>query len=280
METPSINRIRDQAADWVTRIQAGEVSPENSDSLRAWLSADPEHARVFRQMLDVYSASEYVAGASAGESRTPAEPGTGRFGAGLAAAASVLLAVAVGFWAISGPALTIETHTGERILMSLEDGSSVHLNSRSTVEIEFTDDARIATLPKGEVLFAVNNEDPRPFFVLSEGLDVRVTGTTFQVSRYGEETTVAVLEGEVLVSPAEASGNGSTVSLRRGQQVRFANATLGSPMTVDTGRVTGWREGWLYLDGEPLQELVDRLNRHYDGLMKSGRLKGRTVSAF
>ena len=34
---------------------------------------------------------------------------------------------------------------------------------------------------------------------------------------------------------------------------------------VDTGRITGWREGWLYIDGRPLQYLVDRLNRHYDG---------------
>ena len=260
METPHKNTIRDQAADWVTRIESGEISPDNSEPLRAWLSDDPEHVRVFRKMLDVYTASEYVAEQYAGAPARRTRPGFG-----LAAAASFVLAVAVGFWVFSSQPLTVQTHTGERILMSLEDGSSVHLNSQSTVKIRFTDDARVATLPRGEVVFAVNDQDPRPFFVHSEGLDVRVTGTTFQVSRYDDETSVAVLEGEVLVSPAEGTGDGSSVSLRRGQQVIFENASLGTPRMVDTGRITGWREGWLYIDGRPLQYLVDRLNRHYDG---------------
>ena len=98
-----------------------------------------------------------------------------------------------------------------------------------------------------------------------EGLDVRVTGTTFQVSRYDDKTTVSVIEGEVEVRPSDSPDAAAAVSLRRGQTVLFANAALGTPEDVDTRRVTGWREGWLYHDARPLQDLVDRLNRHYDG---------------
>lgn len=268
MDRRSENSIRERAADWVTRIQAGDIGPDNAERLRAWLSESPEHERVFRQMLDVFTASTYVAEQYTRESQPAAQPEKSRSGYGFAAAASVALAVVAGFWALSGPDLSIETQTGERILMSLEDGSSVHLNSQSSVEIEFTEDARIATLPRGEVLFDVNDADPRPFYVLSDGVDVRVTGTTFQVTHYGDDAVVAVIEGEVRVGLSSSGMNGDgnrAVTLRRGEQVLYSGRALGAPSRADISRITGWQEGWLYLEDQPLQELVDRLNRHYDG---------------
>ncbi len=259
------NVIRDQAADWVTRIQSGEINPENSAELRAWLDSDPEHAGVFRQMLEVFSASGRVAELYEGERPSVQERRFARPRFALAAAASALLAVAAVLWLFSSPALVVETQTGERILMTLEDGSSVHLNSLSSIEVAFTDDARVVRMPGGEVLFDVNDEDPRPFLVYNDAVEVEVTGTTFQVTQYGADATVAVLEGRVRVRESEAEDGQAAIELVQGEQVLYLGAALGDVMNADLARLTGWREGWLYLDGQPLQDLIDRLNRHYDG---------------
>lgn len=262
------NRVRDEAADWVTRIQAGEVDRDNSAELRAWLARSHEHRRVFRSMLGVLGRTDVLAAADSARA-TPATTAAARSSLSyLAAAASVLVALAAGFWMLAGTGERLETHTGERFLTSLEDGSSVHLNARSAVRLQFSDDTREATMSHGEIVFSVNSRDPRPFIVHTENVDVQVTGTSFQVTQYGEATVVSVLEGSVLVTPVEprpvSDGRRPAVRMLAGEQVSWQDGRLSSPVGIDVSRVAGWREGWLYLDDVPVRELIERLDRQYD----------------
>lgn len=264
------NRVRDEAADWVTRIQSGEVDREHSTEFRAWLESSHEHRRVFRRMLHVFGQTELLSSHAAARATPRAAPATARSLPGyFAAAAAVLIAVAAGFWMLAGSGVGFETQTGERLLTSLEDGSSVHLNAQSAVEFEFSDDARRATMPRGEIVFSVASSDPRPFIVHAGDVDVEVTGTSFQVTRYDDETVVSVLEGSVRVRAVDDTGAVSdgrqlALSMRAGEQVSWQGGKLASPVSIDVNRVAGWREGWLYLDNRPVSELVGRLDRQYD----------------
>lgn len=259
----------EQAAVWITRIQSGEIDPDNSEDLRRWLNEDSAHQRSFQKMLTILSRTEILA-----EVSVDTLPGTEatvgpRRQYWLATAAAVIVTLGAGAWFSMPSGERIQTHTGERALMTLDDGSSVHLNADSSVEIRFSSTERLAFMQSGEIVFDVDKTDPRPFLVRSENLDIEVTGTTFQVSNYGADTAVSVLEGSVLVRPnsgttsLQSTNNGESVEI--GEQVKYGNGRVSSPLAIDVGRATAWREGWLYLDTRPLHELVGRLNRQFDG---------------
>lgn len=268
MTTIDQQRIDEQAADWVTRIQSGDVNPDRCDELRQWLTESDRHQLSFQTMVGVMSRSDILAGTA----HSPVAAGNPAALASrnwLAAAASVIVAIAAGTWFLQPTGPSIQTYTGERVLMTLEDGSSIHLNADSSIDIQFTDTERLAFVETGEVVFTVNKIDSRPFLVRAENLDVEVTGTTFQVSGYDKNPSVSVLEGSVLVranaQTEELASRGTGEPVGAGFQVRLQNGDLSKPLAVDVNRAAAWREGWLYLDNRPLRELIDRLNRQYDG---------------
>ena len=131
----------------------------------------------------------------------------------LAAASFVLVVVAAAavWWrAERFPSYT--TDIGERRSITLPDGSTVDLNARSKLRIEFTEDERRVSLLDGQALFQVAKDKNRPFVVASVEATVRAVGTQFDVNRRPSGTTVTVLEGRVAVystARPEASPPGS-----------------------------------------------------------------------
>jgi transmembrane sensor len=91
------------------------------------------------------------------------------------------------------------TDVGERRSITLIDGSTVDLNARSKLRIEFTKAERRVELLEGQALFQVAKNKARPFIVQSGDATVRAVGTEFDVYRKDSGTTVTVLEGKVAV---------------------------------------------------------------------------------
>jgi transmembrane sensor len=94
---------------------------------------------------------------------------------------------------------TIATDTGEQRFVSLVDGSTLELNSRSRVRIRYSDAERDVDLIEGQALFHVAHDAARPFIVHSGTTLVRAVGTQFDVYRKDSGTTVTVVEGRVAV---------------------------------------------------------------------------------
>src|SRR5690606_34920469 len=109
--------------------------------------------------------------------------------------------IAAGVWAVllSG-GQTYATAVGEQRRIELTDGSVVHLNTRSRLEVAFTDGARDIRLLEGEATFTVEGDPARPFSVHAGTNIIRAIGTQFNVLRRPSGTTVQVIEGEVRVS--------------------------------------------------------------------------------
>ncbi|MCC7523541.1 MAG: DUF4974 domain-containing protein [Chitinophagaceae bacterium] len=102
----------------------------------------------------------------------------------------------------SGPALVFTCAKGERKLVTLPDGSLLHLNAGSTLRIdpEFAKNNRYVYL-SGEALFDVKHNESLPFIVHADSYDVKVLGTLFNVKAYPGDATneVALLRGKVEV---------------------------------------------------------------------------------
>ena len=127
---------------------------------------------------------------------------------GRAAAAIVLSIVAVVWWRAEQHPLYV-TDIGERRSITLADGSTVDLNARSKLRIDFSQSERRVELLDGQALFQVAKDKNRPFIVASGAATVRAVGTQFDVYRKDSGITVTVLEGRVAVYstvPAPAQG--------------------------------------------------------------------------
>lgn len=115
-----------------------------------------------------------------------------------ACAAFVLVVLAAFYWQAHRYRLYV-TDIGERRSITLADGSTVDLNARSKLRIEFSKTERRAELVEGQALFQVAKDRRRPFLVRSGDALVRAVGTQFDVYRKDSGTTVTVLEGRVAV---------------------------------------------------------------------------------
>jgi ferric-dicitrate binding protein FerR (iron transport regulator) len=158
----------------------------------------------------------------------------------------------------------IQAARGEKIRMTLPDGTIVHLNSGSTLTIpeKFTDTARIVHL-SGEAYLEVAKDATRPFSVLTSRTTIRVLGTVFNIKAYPDDTstTVTVEEGRVRVSDAA----GYHVLLTRNQGVVcMPNGKPLSVQSVYAANCTAWRHGTLVFKDQPLSEVATTLARWYN----------------
>jgi len=168
---------------------------------------------------------------------------------------------------------------GERHFVPLEDGSTVELNTRSSIKVEMNSHGRKVTLLSGEAVFAVRHDAARPFRVISNGIVITDVGTTFDVEQQADGgATISVLEGRVEISIKERAPGGHAAAAPMileanhvAEVMRFGNhidvrirAIAGSELA----RRLAWRNGHLVLEGETLAEVVAKMNRYNHRQMK------------
>lgn len=154
---------------------------------------------------------------------------------------------------------------GEQMHVVLQDGTVVHLNSDTRLKYpkKFGMFDRKVEL-SGEAYFEVAKEEGRPFIVDLEGLDVKVTGTKFNVKAYAAETNVWVTldEGGVRLKGLE----GKRYALLPGESAEYdrrsGECQISRPK--DMKRISSWRSNSLNFYMTPLKEIVQVLSRQYD----------------
>lgn len=96
----------------------------------------------------------------------------------------------------------IKVPTGQRIYMTLQDGTEAWLSPRSIIRIpsEFSKDERSVELD-GEGFFSVTKDAKRPFIVKTQGYNIKVLGTKFNVFAYtkSKRFETNLVEGSVQV---------------------------------------------------------------------------------
>lgn len=151
---------------------------------------------------------------------------------------------------------------GEKAEITLPDGSRLIANSRTRVL--YPDhfkgkDRRI--FANGEVYLEVAKDKDHPFVVESEGFEVRVLGTVFNIRNSSDSTaSVVLVEGAVEVT----TESDHTFRMKPNDLAELVNGEMVALQKVDTSDFTAWTDGLLVLKGEVLSSLIQRLGHHYD----------------
>ncbi|MGL5703872.1 MAG: FecR family protein [Tannerellaceae bacterium] len=153
---------------------------------------------------------------------------------------------------------------GKTYELNLADGTRVKLNSRSELIYpdNFTEQTREVTLI-GEAYFDVAKDASKPFIVKANGIDVKVLGTSFNVSCYEKQSTIetTLVEGKVAVILPDRKEEVITPS----QQLVFDKAKQTSATaTVDTRIYTSWINNKLIFKNERIDVILAKLQYWYD----------------
>lgn len=185
--------------------------------------------------------------------------------AAMAAAASIAAGVTYFFMQHdrqeSFVAQTFSAPLGQRTEVMLSDGTSVRLNSGSSLEIVSSGKKERRVRLEGEAYLNVSHDAAKPFIVETSQIEVKVLGTTFDVSTYGDRHSVVLVEGSVEVC---GIGNRDRIIISPDEMYTFDAATgHGRVKQVDAGGMTAWVDGYLDLRSMTARELFYRLENYY-----------------
>ncbi|AGA80401.1 FecR family protein [Echinicola vietnamensis] len=153
---------------------------------------------------------------------------------------------------------------GESFNLELADGTKVWLNSESVIKYpsKFADQIREVEF-SGEAYFEVAKDANRPFILHSQSQELRVLGTSFNVTSYKDEDRIltTLIEGSVAIQPA----SGEQLILQPNEQSSLTKATgMIEKRTVEVENFIAWKDGIMHFDNMELHELLGRLSRWYD----------------
>ena len=206
-----------------------------------------------------------------------------RFRSALFKVASVLLLAGTAFAyrayvenreTVRSDEMVFRVDKGNKVMLTLADGSKVWLNSESTLACS-KDDVRQVTL-EGEAYFEVQSDKEHPFYVNTpSGVRVFVTGTRFNVSSYENEGYVeTVLEsGHVNVL---IPGYEEAESLQPGERLLYdKKASQFVKSEVDVFEKIAWKDGKLIFRDTPLPDMLKRLSRHFNIDIQFNNISGK-----
>lgn len=317
-------QIYEEACEWFIEFRGGEIDGTQRRELDQWLRKSPEHLRAYLEIAAIWnegptldptnkwSMHTLVTQALDEPGNVLAHPGSSRVTeapahlaaskAGsrkkarylMAIAASILVATMLGAW-LYGERNVYSTGIGEQRSIRLADGSTVDLNSRSRIEVRYSDGQRTVDLLQGQALFQVAKEAGRPFIVKSDATSVRAVGTQFDVNRRRAGTVVTVLEGRVAVisdlpelapvhvaATAMQDNAGTTtpstgprqamrtrrataeepIYLSAGEQLAVTNNLEPQPVAANLASATAWRQRQLVFESATLTEVAEEFNRY------------------
>lgn len=157
--------------------------------------------------------------------------------------------------------ITTTVPVGEIMTFRLPDGTKIVANSRSIVKYpeKFTNDTR-DIYTKGEVYLEVAHDKEHPFIVHSDGFDLKVLGTKFNIVNYnGHYSNVVLVEGAVEVTTKSRD----KVTMRPNQLLNVSGGKLDGLKNVDTSQYTSWMNGIMNLHGDNIHQVVSRINDYY-----------------
>lgn len=162
---------------------------------------------------------------------------------------------------------TLVVGDAQRSVIKLPDGTKVWLNSGSKLiyPIAFSKGSREVYL-EGEAYFDVTHDKNHPFYVHAKNMDIKVLGTEFYISsNVQHKNNYAVL---VTGSIAFSSGSWLNKTERKlvpGEQINLdpeENKLVVSK--VRTEEFESWRDGYLNVNSEPLDVIIQRVARYYN----------------
>lgn len=272
--------IAQQAIIWHTRVTSREMGHAERAQFNAWLAEDSRHGQAYRDIGQLWQRlgqplqadhqqRQMLKQASGASIRKHAEPKRRlrHWQLGLAVAASLLLLI-LGIYPdyLAYPLADYRTRIGEQSQVTLADGSVLHLNTDTALNVVINNQERRIELLHGEAEFDVAHDRNRPFRVQAGATTTEALGTHFVVRYDGSQGMTTLLSGKVRTTQANASL--SEVILKPGQRVSFSPSNLATLETADMNAATAWRRDRLVMNFVSVAEVIAELNRYRRGTVK------------
>ncbi|WP_348748302.1 FecR family protein [Pseudomonas rhodesiae] len=257
--------ITDAAAQWCMRLHASDCTPAEREAFQRWHDAHPLHAFEYAAMLEIWDVADHLPRTAAAAPVLAFKPRSRVRRYAVAAAlclAALPLAAFTGWQAgwLPDSYQHFEATQGLR-QVTLGDGSQVELNLGTELVYSNYKDQRRVTLKKGEAFFTVSHDSAHPFVVRAGEGQVRVTGTQFNVWKYGDQVRVMLLEGSVQIASDAMHGS---VPLTPGMQASYQPGDVTPhvrPFSPNDSALA-WRQGKLVLDNLALADALPLINRY------------------
>ena len=277
----------------LTKKIVGTISTEEQKILDIWISYSEKNRKEFESYTELWKISEELIIARNIDVElslkiTKKKINQFRFKRRLVkllrqVAAIIVLALAFNFaynYLTKSPQSVIETEHivyqevkaafGTQTKLTLADGTGVWLNSGSVLRFPASfnsfNERRVEL--DGEGYFEVSKNETKPFIVNASQLDVRVYGTSFNVSAYSDynTTTVALVEGKVSLVKKYNGKDRELIILNPNDVVEY-NLVENKMHHFSSQRMDkyiGWKDGYIIFYGDPIKNVIQKLEKWYN----------------
>jgi transmembrane sensor len=178
--------------------------------------------------------------------------------------------------------VTIKTHKGERMEITLADGSEVSVNENSTFSYpkRFRGHNRKVNLT-GEAYFKVSPDKTRPFTIEMDVAWVKVLGTEFNIDNQPQQEEITVMVGKGSVRLGVSKTKANSIVLKKGNAGKYdrEKQSLSFEKSYNPNE-TAWKTKRLVFHNETLVKVADNIEEvYFVELHVEDNLKLRKISA-
>ncbi|MDR2950468.1 MAG: FecR domain-containing protein [Prevotella sp.] len=156
---------------------------------------------------------------------------------------------------------------GEYRTLMLPDSTKVTINSGSVViypEEDHSPEARYVYL-NGEAYFEVTHRNDKPFIVKTDGIDVEVLGTKFNVSAYSDNPNIITTLQEGKVQLNFNKSELASIILNRNEQIVYNKISDNiNKEIVKDEHIGAWKNGHLLFFSASIADIVRTFEHRYD----------------
>lgn len=252
------------------RFFAGSASMAEKETIKTWLDENPAHRQQLLKERAFYDAVMLVDEKQLAVHRRPVATLRNLARQSLKWVAVILVTFFSSYFFFNarqgafetGPN-TITVPPGQRVNLSLSDGTKVSLNAGSTFTYPslFAADKRNVQLD-GEAFFEVSPDKERPFIVQTHRCEVEVVGTKFNVDAYDKENTfsAALMEGRIKVK--DNSHPSHVVHLYPDHKVTLSDGKL-AVSSISDYDIYRWKDGLICFKNLDFIHLMRRIEKYY-----------------
>ena len=153
---------------------------------------------------------------------------------------------------------------GQRIKLTLQDGTTVWLNSHTTLTYPAIFDKKERRVAiDGEAFFIVAQDKHKPFIVSSQGIETKVLGTQFNICSYRKNNDVrtSLIEGSLQIY--FTGKENESIILSPNEQISIKNGTIKVDTISHHDYFLG-TEGIYSFKDELLVDILNKLQLYYD----------------
>jgi ferric-dicitrate binding protein FerR (iron transport regulator) len=164
---------------------------------------------------------------------------------------------------------SVTTTMGERISLSLPDGTKVNLNAGSILRYpdSFSGNERKVEL-SGEAFFDVVHNEAKPFIVQTHAFNVRVLGTEFNIEAFPEasEVNTTLVNGKVILEKELGNKMVALAEMKPNERIVYHvdNQKISLSTEKDISQYIAWKDGKLVFLNDPIEEVAKKLGLWYN----------------